>query len=135
MSHDIPEPDAAGLRRAALTTAAVLALLFGALLPWLLDRPFPVWPWAGGGLLAAWGLLAPASLAPLYRLWMRFGAALGWINSRIILGLLFYGLILPAGLLMRALGKDPLQRRLEADRDSYRVASKARPADHMEKPF
>ena len=135
MSHDIPELDAAGLRRAGLATGAVLAGLFGLLLPWLLGRDLPLWPWLAGGGLAAWGLLAPASLAPLYRLWMRFGAVLGWINSRIILGLLFYAMILPAGLLMRLLGKDPMRRRFDAGVASYRVASKARPADHLEKPF
>ncbi len=133
--NDIPSLDTAGLRRFALVTGAVLAGLFGLLLPWLFGAAVPRWPWIGAGLLVAWGLLAPASLNPLYRGWMKFGALMGYINSRIILGLLFYVIVLPAGLVMRALGKDPLQRRHQPDATSYRVASKARPSKHMEKPF
>jgi len=132
---NIPILDAAGLRKFSLTTGGILAGLFGLLLPWLFDLGYPLWPWLAGGALVAWGLIAPCSLNPLYRGWMKFGAAIGYVNSRIILGLLFYLLILPAGLIMRLAGKDPLQRKPMPEKPSYRVVSKSRPAKHMEKPF
>ena len=50
---DIPELDAAGLRRFALVTGAILAVLFGVLLPWLFGFGFPLWPWIVAGVLAA----------------------------------------------------------------------------------
>lgn len=132
---DIPELGAAGLRKFALTTGTILVGLFGVLLPWLFGLTYPLWPWLAGGILAAWGLVAPDSLNLLYRGWMKFGAAMGYINSRIILALLFYFIILPAGLIMRMAGKDPLQRKAESKKSSYRVTSRSRPAKQMEKPF
>ena len=42
---DLPELDALGLRTFALTVGGIFAVLFGLMLPWLLDGGFPVWPW------------------------------------------------------------------------------------------
>jgi hypothetical protein len=79
------------------------------------------WPYWGG--LAVMFLLlafiAPRVLAPLNRLWMRFGLLLHLVVSPIILGLLFYGCITPIGFLMRLSGKDPLRRRYEPKAQSY----------------
>jgi len=135
MPHEIPELDTPGLRNAALKTGAVVGGLFGLLLPWLFGLDYPAWPWITAGVLLLWGLLAPASLGPVYRLWMKFGAALGWVNSRIILSLMFYLMIFPVGLFMRMLGKDPLMRRLESNKPSYRITSKVQPGKQMEKPY
>jgi len=134
MSHAIPPLDRRGLRRFGLTTGAMVALLFGLALPWLLERPLPLWPWVLAAGLAAAALIRPTALRPLYRGWMRFGQALGWLNTRIVLGLLFYGMILPAGLTMRALGRDPMARRF-TDAPSYRVASQETARDRFERPF
>jgi Na+/H+-dicarboxylate symporter len=57
----------------------------------------------------AFGLAAlavPEKLAPLNRLWTRFGLALHKITSPIILGILFFLVITPMGVIMRALRKD-----------------------------
>ncbi|MCI0557030.1 MAG: SxtJ family membrane protein, partial [Nitrososphaera sp.] len=63
------------------------------------------------------------------------GHVLGWINSRIILGFIFYVMILPIGLIMRLFGRDPMRRRFENRASSYRVQSKNQPNDHLERPF
>src|SRR5262245_61596107 len=96
--------DRNGLRNFGLTTGAIAAVLFGLLLPWLRGYGFPMWPWLAGGILALWGLLAPATLRPVHRVWMAVGNVLGWINTRIILGLVFYTVVLPMGRMMRAFG-------------------------------
>ncbi|MCK7580737.1 MAG: SxtJ family membrane protein [Chromatiales bacterium] len=80
---------------------------------------WPLWPltapnlyWLGGAgawLLAA--LVVPRALAPLNRGWIAFGHVLGWINARIILGLVFFVVVTPTGLIMRLLGKDLLRMR------------------------
>ena len=44
-----------------------------------------------------------------YQYWMRLGHALGWINSRIILGLVFLLVLQPISIFMRILGYDPLK--------------------------
>ncbi len=54
-------------------------------------------------------LLAPRLLAPLNRLWARFGDLLHKVTTPLIMGLLFYGALTPFALLMRLAGKDPLQ--------------------------
>lgn len=135
MNHEIPELDENGLRKFGLTTGAIIAVLFGLLLPWLFDHSIPIWPWVIAGVLALVALSAPTALRPVYRIWMKIGIALGWINSRIILGILFYVLVLPVGMVMRALGKDPMRRSLDPAAGSYRVPSKPHPKQHLERPF
>ena len=60
--------------------------------------------------------IAPALLKPVYRGWMRFGEALGWLNTRILLTLVFFLVVTPIGLLMRLFGRSPIAT---ARRDSY----------------
>ena len=131
----IPNLDAAGLRRFGLTTGALLAALFGLLLPWVLGLKYPIWPWAVGTILIAWALVAPKSLNPVYRGWMRFGMFIGGIMNRVILSLVFFLVMLPLGLVMRLGRSDPLARRFDPKATSYRVASRVRPDSSMEKPF
>ena len=127
--------DRAGLRRYGLMMSSVIALLFGLALPWLLSRPWPICPWvlAAAFLLAA--MLAPSALAPVYNAWMRLGLMLGWINSRIILSVLFFLIITPTGWLLRLFGKDPMQRQRQPQQSSYRTPSKATRPDHMNHPY
>jgi len=94
------------------------------------------WALAAGGGLIILGLLLPRALAPVYRGWMVLGHALGWLNTRIILGLLFYGMITPMGLVMRLFGKDPLRLRPPGGEvESYRVECTPRERTHMSKLF
>ena len=67
--------------------------------------------------LAAW--LMPRLLAPLNRLWTRLGLLLHKITNPIVLGLAFYGVIAPIGLLMRLTGRDPLRLKRDAASASY----------------
>ena len=54
------------------------------------------------------GLLATRVLAPVHRVWMKLAEALGWINTRIILVIVYYLVVTPIGLLMRLFGKSTL---------------------------
>jgi len=135
MMHEIPELDSAGLRRFGLTTGAIVGGLFGLLIPWLFGLRYPIWPWVIFAVLALWAILAPASLGPVYRGWMRFGLILNAIMSRIILGIVFYLVVFPIGLLMRLKGHDPMARQADPDADSYRVQSHATDPNKMERPF
>jgi hypothetical protein len=135
MMHDIPELDAKGLRSFALTTGGIVVALFGLLLPWLLELGFPIWPWVLGAVLSVWGLAAPATLRPVYRGWMRFGLLASRITTPIILGIVFYVVIMPMGLVMRLFGHDPMRRKLDTDEASYRVPSKPAPRESVERPY
>lgn len=133
--HEIVELDRKGLRDFGLVTGGIIALLFGLFFPWLLTNPFPLWPWIIAGVLGVWGLAAPMSLQPVYRLWMKLGLLLSRITTPIILGIVFYLLIWPMGLAMRTFGRDPMARHLHSDAVSYRVASRKPPKENMERPF
>ena len=135
LQHQIPELDRKGLRNFALITGAILAVLFGLFFPWLLDSRFPLWPWAVAAGLGAWGLVAPMSLQPVYRNWMKLGLLLGKVTTPLVLGIVFYGLILPMGLVMRIIGHDPMARRFDDAADSYRVRHPKAPKNNVERPF
>jgi hypothetical protein len=123
------------LREFGFVVAGGLTLIFGVLGPWLRHHPAPSWLWIVNSVLVALALLAPRALDPLERLWLRLGLLLGAVNNRIILGVVFYGLLTPMGLLLRWRGNDPLRRRFEAAAASYRLPSRDRPGAHMAKPY
>jgi hypothetical protein len=73
-------------------------------------------------LAALFSVLAYAAsgvLAPLNRLWAKFGYLLHTVVSPLLLGILFYLCIVPIGFLMRLTGKDPMQRKFEPTAKSY----------------
>ncbi len=79
-----------------------------------------IWPTSIiSGLFLAIGLIAPAYLKPVYIFWMRFAYLLGWVNTRLILTVIFYLVFTPVGIFMRLLGKDPLDRALDKKTASY----------------
>jgi len=107
------------MKKFAITMAVALGLL--ATLVFFLgshpERAF--WLWGTGVLFLLLGFLAPAFLKPVHRSWMGLALVLGYFMSRILLTLLFFFVITPIGLIMRLLGKDILDEKIESDRDSY----------------
>ena len=132
---DIPELDARDLRQFAFTRGAIIAALFGVLLPWLWNASYPVWPWILACLFTTWGAAAPTSLRPIYRAWMRFGLLLNRIMTPVILGVVFYLVITPMAVLMRIRGRDTMARSFDAESKSYRLESTRSPVQKMEKPY
>ena len=136
MTMDIPTLDNAGLRKFGLTTGVIVVGLFAFLVPWIFDMAtMPLWPWIVAGFLWLPAMFIPGVLRPVYSIWMKFGHVIGWINTRIILGVLFYAMVLPMGLIMRLFGKDPMARKVDNSASSYRVKSVNTPKDRLEKPF
>ena len=94
-----------------------------------------IWAVVPGSLLAIAGLVVPSLLKQVYQGWMRVGHVMGWVNTRIILGVLFYGVVTPMGLVMKVTGRDPMRRGYEPDAQTYRVIRQPRPASHMKNMF
>ena len=94
-------------------------LLIGWLLPSLAGHDFRIWTlWVGiPGLII--GLTMPRLLLYPYKGWMMLGYILGWINSRLILGLVFIVVLQPIAYIMRLTGYDPLKRKRKG-KNSYR---------------
>jgi hypothetical protein len=95
------------------------ALVGVSLLNWWLDGRS--WRWTGGlaALLLAATLFHPAALKPFNWLWLKFGLVLHKVISPIVMAFIFFGTVLPTGLIMRALGKDPLRLKWQPSATSY----------------
>ena len=90
-----------------------------------------------GAALTLGATVAPRLLRPMERVWTRCGAALGWFNTRLILGGIFLVGVVPLGAVLRALGKDPLRAQWNAERDSYLIDRRVRrfSAESFERQF
>ncbi|MEK7851087.1 MAG: SxtJ family membrane protein [Deltaproteobacteria bacterium] len=52
-------------------------------------------------------------LKTLYKSWMKFAHALGWVNTRIILTVIYLLIFTPVALIFKVIGKDPMERKIE----------------------
>lgn len=97
--------------------SALLALIATA--PLLRSEPPRLWAGAALALVLALTLLAPHWLTPLNRGWMWIGRAIGAVVAPITLGITFFLVLTPIGLLARLFGRDPVGRRFAPDAQSY----------------
>lgn len=114
-AHAIEVTDAQARKTAFVVACVVLAI--GA---WNLYRGRTTTVYVCGGIgiaLVLIGLLPPLARR-FHIIWMTIAVALGWVNSRILLTLMFYFVFTPYGFVSRLVGRDPLDRR-GAGRESY----------------
>lgn len=117
MKHDkknVTKPEA---RKTALIVAAVLAVI--AIIFWYRER-FTVMAVLAtiAGLLILIGLFIPPLAILFHRVWMKFAFALGFVNSRILLTLVYFLIFVPYRIISRLAGRDPLDVRAK-ERESY----------------
>ena len=99
----------------------VFAVVFSLVSAYSLINGKPYYLWASG-LSAAFLTIAvfmPSILRPLNRLWFSFGLLLHRIVSPLVMGLVFFGTVLPTSLLMRVFGKRPLALKFDPTAKSY----------------
>jgi hypothetical protein len=107
-------------RKFGFTIAAVLALIAA----WKLFHWSP-WFLLWGALAASFAVLAlwlPATLGPLNRAWLQLGLLLYRVVNPVVMAVLFYGTVLPIGLILRAFGKDVLRLKWDGSARSYWIA-------------
>jgi hypothetical protein len=110
---------AGSTRSFGLVMAVFFAILCGIAL-WRAATWF--WPGIFAGTSMAFVLAAltvPGLLQPLNQLWFRFGLLLHAIINPLVMGLMFFTVITPIALIMRALGKRPVALRGDKALDSY----------------
>jgi hypothetical protein len=94
-------------------------------------EPFRLWAISLGTILIVLGAILPQVLAPIHKGWMWVGHILGWINTRILLSIVFYGIVTPTGLIFRLLGKNSMRQTFAESSTTYRVVRSPRPRSHM----
>ena len=116
MKNKIPKKT---LREFGLLIGIVFPFLIGWALPLIGGHSFRTWTLWLGIISLILAISKPILLLYPYRAWMKLGHILGWVNSRIILGLVFLIVLQPIALIMRILGHDPLRTKKIAQK-SYR---------------
>lgn len=106
----------------------VMAIAFALLALINFSRAGHAWPWTGflAVLFFVFACLFPVALRPLNWVWFQFGLLLHKVVNPIVMALLFFGTVLPTGLIMRALGKDPMRLKWQPDANSYWIERRPR---------
>jgi hypothetical protein len=104
-------------RTLGLVFAAVFVII--GTLPWFFGGPLRLWALIVGSAFAGVALFAPRLLGPLNWFWTRLGLVLHKIVSPVVLGIMFFLVITPMGVVMRWMGKDPLRLQLDKALLSY----------------
>jgi hypothetical protein len=81
----------------------------------------PLAIWTAALLLSVMGMVKPAWMRPIFVGWMFAAAPIGWCVSRLILAIVYYGVITPIGLVIRLMKRDPLQQRFDPSAPTYWV--------------
>ena len=104
-----------------------------------------LWPLISGDLIRIWsaiisliflilGLTNSKFLTPLNRLWFKFGMILGAIVAPIVMGVIFFLVVTPIGLVMNMMGKDLLNKRYNEKKETYWV-KRDMPMSTMKRQF
>lgn len=83
--------------------------------------PLAIGLWCLAAVSCAVGWLIPAAMRPIWIGWMYATFPIGWAISQVLIAIIFYLVITPAGLLMRLLGRDPMHRKFEPGAKTYWV--------------
>ena len=124
------------VRQFGLMMGLILGI-FGGLFFWR-DHPLVAYVlWSIGLFMAASCVLAPGGMRPVFRAWMKFAMALGWVNTHLILFLLYYLIFTPVGLVRKVFHPDPLQHKIDKTATSYWKARERveHPIERYERPF
>lgn len=99
----------------------VFTAVFGIVgtVPLISGNPVRWWSLGVAGIFLVVSIFYPAALAPLNRLWTKFGLLLHRIVNPFVMGLIFFLVVTPIALIMRAVGKRPLQTTIDYNVTSY----------------
>ncbi|MCE3285301.1 MAG: putative rane protein [Steroidobacteraceae bacterium] len=133
--HALTRNDRRELRFFALGLALVLVVVFWWFLPWFRDRPEPLWP-----LIVAWFLVViawahPPAILPLHRAFLPVARVLAWLNTWLLLGTVFFAMLLPLGWVLRRLGKLQYVTGFDARVTTYRVPVPPEHELRLKEPF
>jgi len=135
LTKHMPEPKSPGqLRSFGFIVAAGFAVI--GLWPAVFrGQHVRMWALVVSAALLIPALVRPSVLRPFFRGWMLVGHCLGWVNTRIILSVLFFLLFTPIAFVMRLIGRDSMGRKSMQNIETYRQPKALRPASHLKNQF
>ncbi len=93
------------------------------------------WPLFVASALLLFAFVRPALLKPIYILWNTLAESMAWLNTKILLSVIFFTLFTPLGIVRRKFGQDPLNRQFDPHASTYRAIRPARPTSHLTRQF
>ena len=123
------------LRIFGISLGVIVLVFFGVFFPWILSGSYPLWPWVFAGIIGVVTFIFPSLLKLIYLFTHALGQKLGQLYMFILLGFIFYFVVTPLGILIRAFGKNPFEKQLDHSITTYRKKSIAVPPKKMEMPF
>ncbi len=112
------------LREFGILIGFCFPLIIGWFFPFLTGHAFKSWTLLIGIISLFLSILDPYLLHYPYKVWMALAYILGWVNSRIILGIIFFTILQPIALIMKLFGYDPLRKKLQYDKKTYKEMNK-----------
>jgi hypothetical protein len=103
-------------------------------MPLIRGHKLPLTPWVITGVMYGLATFMPQSLGPIYNNWMKVAQVLAWINTRIILGLIFFFVVTPMAFVMRLFNRDQMKK-INPSLETYRISSFIKEKISMEKPY
>ncbi|WP_267382883.1 SxtJ family membrane protein [Cyanobacterium sp. uoEpiScrs1] len=135
MFNEIPRLNRKELRHFGLLTGTIVAGLFGIVIPFISGHELPIIPWIITVVMYILAIFIPQSINPIYYNWMRISQILAWINTRIILGLIFFLIVSPMAFIMRLVNRDTMKRNFDYHLKTYRISSIFKEKTSMERPY
>ena len=96
-----------------------VVFLIVSLWPVINNEPIRVWSVIISLIFLVLGLINSKMLTPLNKLWFKFGMILGNIVAPIVMGILFFLVVTPIGLILRIIGKDILNKKYDKEKETY----------------
>ena len=126
-------------RRELRNFGLIMGTILGLVATYLWYRTGGAWVHLGGiaSAFLAVGLVLPIILRPIYVVWMLLARLLAFVNTHVLLALVFYTIFLLIGTAMRLVRYDPLDRRLDSEQESYwnKRTDTLLARDHYERQF
>ena len=110
-----------------------IVFLFISIYPLLNNGELRIWSLIIAMIFLVLGLINSKFLTPLNKLWFKFGLLLGKVISPLIMGIIFFLVVTPTGLIMRIIGKDLLNLKFN-NKKSYWI-EKTGPKSKMKNQF
>lgn len=129
-----PANDLVALRSFALTLSFAFPIVFMGVLPWVFNTAILLWPMYLALIFGILHIFFPKHLYYPYVAWMVIASILGFINTRIVLAIAYYFLIVPTGLIMQALKGLQYQHKIKTE-SAWVKRNEAPSKQNLKEPF